>query len=305
MPGSNPLFEARIRWLAARPMLVGRSYLLVCSDQRTAATVRRLKSVTDDRGLTSAGQQLRSGQTGTVEIALREQLRFPAGTGAPADIRFHLADLVSGQQLATGALLFGLRRGDDVQWQPLEINKQARSAAKFQRPGVLWLTGLSGSGKSTIASQLEKMLFASGKHSYLLDGDNIRQGLNRDLGFSDADRVENIRRIAELARLMVDAGLIVITSFISPFRSERAMARSLFAAGEFIEIFIDTPLDECERRDPKGLYVKARRGEIRNFTGLDSPYEAPHSPELIIDTLGSTADTAAARILEFLMRGQA
>ena len=186
---------------------------------------------------------------------------------------------------------FPLRRAANIHWQSLEVHKEARAAQKLQRPRCVWLTGLSGSGKSTIANLLEKRLHNEGRHTYLLDGDNVRHGLSRDLGFTEADRVENIRRVAEVAKLMVDAGLIVIVSFISPYRAERALARALFEADEFLEIFVDTSLAECERRDPKGLYAKARRGELKNFTGIDSVYEAPESPELVLDTVerGPTA----------------
>jgi bifunctional enzyme CysN/CysC len=181
---------------------------------------------------------------------------------------------------------FALRRASNIHWQALELNKATRAAQKHQTPRCIWFTGLSGSGKSTIANLLEKRLHAEGRHTYLLDGDNVRHGLNRDLGFTEADRVENIRRVAEVAKLMVDAGLIVLVSFISPFRSERRMARELFAEGEFVEVFVDTPIDECERRDVKGLYAKARRGELKNFTGIDSPYEAPEAPEVRLLTSG-------------------
>jgi len=187
-----------------------------------------------------------------------------------------------------------------VRWQALDVDKQTRASIKAQTPKIIWLTGLSGSGKSTIANLIEKKLIAKTRHSYLLDGDNVRQGLNRDLGFTDADRVENIRRVAETAKLMLDAGLIVITSFISPFKADRDMARTLFDSSEFIEVFVDASLEVCEQRDPKGLYKKARNGEIINFTGLDSPYEAPENPELIIDTVELTVEQAADQIIAFL-----
>jgi bifunctional enzyme CysN/CysC len=187
-----------------------------------------------------------------------------------------------------------------VHWQALDVDKTLRARQKGQKACVLWLTGLSGAGKSTIANLIEKQLAANGRHTYLLDGDNVRHGLNKDLGFTAQDRVENIRRVAEVSKLMVDAGLIVLVSFISPFRSERRMARELFAAGEFLEVFVDTPLAEAERRDVKGLYKKARRGELRNFTGIDSPYEAPEHPEIHIDTAALSAEQAAARIIAHL-----
>jgi len=197
-------------------------------------------------------------------------------------------------------LHFALRRAHNIHLQPVDIDKQARASLKGQRPAVVWMTGLSGSGKSTIANLVEKKLHAMGRHSYLLDGDNVRHGLNRDLGFTDADRVENVRRVAEVSRLMVDAGLIVITAFISPFSAERAMARGLVAADEFVEVYVDTPLEVVEARDVKGLYKKARRGELRNFTGIDSPYEVPEAPELRVNTVSCTAEEAAERVIACL-----
>jgi bifunctional enzyme CysN/CysC len=197
-------------------------------------------------------------------------------------------------------LHFALRRSQNVHWQALDVDKAARASQKGQRGRVVWLTGLSGSGKSTIANLVEKKLYANGRHTYLLDGDNVRHGLNKDLGFTDEDRVENIRRVAEVAKLMVDAGLIVLVSFISPFRAERAMARGLMAPGDFVEVFVDTPLAEAEKRDVKGLYKKARAGELKNFTGIDSPYEAPEDPEIRVDTTTMTATEAAERITAWL-----
>ena len=192
----------------------------------------------------------------------------------------------------------GSPKPENVPWQPVDLHKAERAAALGQRPCCIWFTGMPASGKSTIANLLEKRLHAQGRHTYLLDGDNIRHGLSRDLGFTDADRVENIRRVAEVARLMVDAGLIVLVSFISPFRAERRMARSLFEAGEFIEVFVDAPLEVCERRDPKGLYAKARRGELRNFTGIDSPYDPPDSPEVHVRAGDMDAAACAQRIID-------
>lgn len=196
---------------------------------------------------------------------------------------------------------FALRRGANIGWQKMKVDKAERAQVNEQEPCVLWMTGLSGAGKSTIANLLEQKLQAMGKHTYLLDGDNVRHGLNKDLGFTDRDRVENIRRVAEVAKLMVDAGLIVIVSFISPFRSERTMARALLQEGEFVEIFVETPLEICEARDPKGLYAKARSGKLANFTGIDSPYEPPQSPELRIDTTELSADDAADAVVQVLL----
>ncbi len=211
---------------------------------------------------------------------------------------FILIDKISNATVAAGMLHFSLRRAQNVHWQAQDIGRDAHAAQKGQRPALLWFTGLSGSGKSTIANIVEKKLHALGRHSFLLDGDNVRHGLNRDLGFTEADRIENIRRVGEVAKLMTDAGLIVITAFISPFRAEREMVRAMLPAGEFIEIFIDTPLADAEARDVKGLYRKARAGELKNFTGIDSPYEAPQSPEVRIDTRTMTPEAAADLIVE-------
>jgi bifunctional enzyme CysN/CysC len=215
---------------------------------------------------------------------------------------FILVDGLTNNTVGAGLLHFALRRSQTVHWQALDINKSARADLKGQRPCVVWLTGLSGAGKSTIANVVEKRLHALGRHTYLLDGDNVRHGLNKDLGFTEADRVENIRRVAEVARLMVDAGLIVLVAFISPFRAERRMARELVQPGEFFEVFVDTPLAVSETRDPKGLYKKARRGELENFTGIDSPYEEPEGPEVRIDTTRLSAEQAAERIIQQLRR---
>ncbi|WP_204795494.1 adenylyl-sulfate kinase [Oceanisphaera litoralis] len=197
-------------------------------------------------------------------------------------------------------LHFALRRSQNIHYQHVDVNKDARAQAKGQQPSVLWFTGLSGAGKSTIANLVEKKLHAQGRHTYLLDGDNVRHGLNKDLGFTDADRVENIRRVAEVSKLMVDAGLIVLTAFISPFRAERRMARESLAEGEFIEVFVDTPLNVAEERDVKGLYKKARRGELKNFTGIDSAYEQPESPEIRLDTTQLSAEQAADAVIDAL-----
>ena len=213
---------------------------------------------------------------------------------------FILIDRATNDTVGAGMLHFALRRAHNVQWQALDVNKAARSALKGQMPCVLWFTGLSGAGKSTIANLVDKKLHSLKRHTYLLDGDNVRHGMNKDLGFTAADRVENIRRIGEMARILVDAGLIVSTAFISPFRAERQMARALLGEGEFIEIFVDTPLAVAEQRDPKGLYKKARRGDLKNFTGIDSPYEAPELPDLRIDTTSLTPEDAADTVVAFL-----
>ena len=213
---------------------------------------------------------------------------------------FIMIDRLTNNTVGAGMLHFALRRAQNVHWQAIDVDRHAHAALKHQTPRIVWFTGLSGAGKSTVANLVEKRLHALGHHTYLLDGDNVRHGLNKDLGFSEADRVENIRRVAEVSRLMLDAGLIVLVSFISPFRSEREMARALVAEGEFIEVFVDTPLAVAEERDPKGLYRKARRGELKNFTGIDSPYEPPEQPEIRIDTTVDTAEQAAERIVAWL-----
>jgi bifunctional enzyme CysN/CysC len=215
---------------------------------------------------------------------------------------FILIDRLTQHTVGAGLLHFALRRSQNVHWQALDVNKRARASLSHQKPCILWFTGLSGAGKSTIANLVEKQLHADGRLTYLLDGDNVRHGLNKDLGFTDADRVENIRRVAEVARLMLDAGLIVLVSFISPFRSERRMARDLVEPGEFIEVFVDTPLQIAEARDAKGLYKKARRGELKNFTGIDSPYEVPENAEIHLDATQLTPEAAASRVTEYLRK---
>jgi bifunctional enzyme CysN/CysC len=215
---------------------------------------------------------------------------------------FILIDRYTNATIGAGMIDFALRRADNIHWQAVDIHKDSRAQLKGQKPFILWFTGLSGAGKSSIANLVEKKLHSLGRHTYLLDGDNVRHGLNRDLGFTDADRVENIRRVSETAKLMLDAGLIVLVSFISPFRSEREMARLMVEEGEFLEVFIDTPLEECERRDVKGLYKKARAGEIKNFTGIDSPYERPDDAELVIDGAKETAEESAIHIVHELER---
>jgi bifunctional enzyme CysN/CysC len=213
---------------------------------------------------------------------------------------FIIIDRFTNATVGMGLINFALRRASNIHWQALDVNKNSRAAKAGQKPSALWFTGLSGSGKSTIANLVEKKLHAHGHATYLLDGDNVRHGLNKDLGFTDADRVENIRRVAEVTKLMVDAGLIVLTSFISPFRSERLMARELLESGEFIEVFVSTPLAVAEQRDPKGLYAKARRGEIKNFTGIDSDYEQPEKAEIVVDTSVNSAEACADAIIEWL-----
>lgn len=292
-------FEATLQWQSPAELLPGRSYALEAPGGHSQATISRLKYRVQDE-LQIAAKTLANGQQGVANLALTTPIIYDAASVCPATAQFTLRDRDSGQTVATGSIRHGLRRASNVHWQALDVDQQSRAAIKQQVPQVIWLTGLSGSGKSTIANMVEKKLLARGRHSYLLDGDNVRHGLNKDLGFTDADRVENIRRVAETAKLMLDAGLIVITSFISPFRAERDMARTLFSSSEFVEVFIEASLDVCEQRDPKGLYRKARQGEIKNFTGLDSPYEPPEKPELVLDTVQLSVEQAADAIIEFI-----
>jgi bifunctional enzyme CysN/CysC len=247
-----------------------------------------------------AARRLELNAIGVCKLSLDRAVPFDAYADNRDTGGFILIDRMTHRTAGAGMLHFALRRAHNIHRQALDVDKAARAAIKGQKPCVVWLTGLSGSGKSTIANLVEGQLLAQGRHSYLLDGDNVRHGLNRDLGFTPEDRVENIRRIAEVARLMVDAGLIVLTAFISPYRAEREMARALLGEGEFIEVFVDTPLALAEQRDPKGLYAKARRGELKNFTGIDAPYEPPPHPELHIDTTTCTAEQAAQRVIELL-----
>jgi len=284
-------FSATIVWFDDSPLLPGRSYILRTATDQVSATVSDLKHRVNVNDLgDEPTKTLAMNEVGAVDIATQAPIAFDAFADNRATGAFILIDRMTNATAAAGMISHPLRRAENIHWQSLDVDKKARAEAKHQRPAVFWLTGLSGSGKSTIANLLEKKLHAEGRHTYILDGDNVRHGLNRDLGFTDADRVENIRRVAEVARLMADAGLIVIVSFISPFRAERQMARERMAAGEFVEVFVDTPFEECAARDPKGLYARAMRGEIRNFTGIDSPYEPPESPEIHLRTLGRSPE---------------
>jgi bifunctional enzyme CysN/CysC len=284
-------------------MLPGRRYLLKCGTRTLSATVSALQYRINVNTLEhQSAQQLELNEIGAVVLSLDQPLAFDPYTRNRDTGGFILIDRISNQTMAAGLLQTALHHDADLHWQTLDVDRKARAAQKHQKPCVLWFTGISGAGKSTIANLVEKKLFGAGCHTYLLDGDNVRHGLNSDLGYTDADRVENIRRVAEVAKLMFDAGLIVMVSFISPFRAERQLARSLFAPGEFLEIFVDTALEEAERRDPKGLYRKARAGQLRNFTGIDSPYEAPEDPELRIDTSEAGAEQAAEAIILHMRR---
>ncbi len=296
-------FEATLVWMANEPMYPGRPYLLKAGARTVNATITEPKYRVNVNTLEHlAAKQLDLNEIGVVNLSLDQPLPFDAYRDNRDTGGFILIDRLSNATVGAGMLHFALRRSHNIHLQHVEIDKAVRAAALGQRPCVIWFTGLSGAGKSTIANLVETRLHAMGRHTYLLDGDNVRHGLNRDLGFTEADRVENIRRVAEVAAMMVDAGLIVITAFISPFRAERAMARSRVGADEFIEVHVDTPLQVAEERDAKGLYKKARRGELKHFTGIDSPYEAPEQPELRIDTTRTSAAEAAERVIQALQQ---
>jgi bifunctional enzyme CysN/CysC len=291
-------FECTLVWMSEEPMFPGRGYLLKLGTRTTNATITEPKYKLNVNTMEHlAAKTLDLNEIGVCNIALDRVVPFDPYARNRDGGGFILIDRMTNHTVGAGMLHFALRRAHNIHLQPTDIDKAARAKGLRQRPVVLWFTGLSGAGKSTIANLVEKKLHAQGRHCYLLDGDNVRHGLNRDLGFTEADRVENIRRIAEVAALMVDAGLIVLTAFISPFRAERAMARALVAEGEFIEIHVDTPLEVAEQRDVKGLYAKARRGELTNFTGIDSPYEPPEHAELTVDTVRSSVEQAADLVI--------
>ena len=304
--GANPAevadqFESTIVWMAEDKMIPGRPYWLKLGTRTVAATITDIKYRININSLERlASRELDLNEIAVCNIALDAPIAFDPYEEIPALGGFILIDRIRNTTIGAGMLHFALRRAHNIHWQSLDVTRESRAEAKGQKPAVLWFTGLSGAGKSTIANLVEKRLLAEGKHTYLLDGDNVRHGLNRDLGFTEGDRVENIRRVGEVAKLMADAGLIVLVSFISPFRSERDMARALMVAGEFFEIHVATPLAVAEARDVKGLYAKARAGKLKNFTGIDSPYEAPLAPEIIIDTTVLRPEEAADRIVEAL-----
>jgi len=297
-------FEATLVWMSDEPLVPGRSYWLKLGTQNVSAQIQTPKYQVNVNTMEHlAAKTLDLNAIGVVTVTTDKPLVFEAYAASHDLGGFILIDKFSNGTVAAGMLHFALRRSQNVHWQALDITREAHAAQKQQQPRVLWFTGLSGAGKSTIANLVEKKLHALGRHTFLLDGDNVRHGLNKDLGFTETDRIENIRRVGEVAKLMTDAGLIVLTAFISPFRAEREMVRAMLPAGEFVEIFIDTALAEAERRDVKGLYKKARAGELKNFTGIDSPYEPPEQPEIRIDTSSVTPEDAAEEIVRALLPG--
>jgi len=294
-------FEATIVWMHDEPLLPGRPYLFKLGTRTVTATITDIKYQVNVNTLEhTAVKKLELNGIGVCNVSLDRPVAFDPYTENQDTGGFILIDRMTNNTVGAGMIHFSLRRSQNIHMQHVDVNKAARAVQKNQKPTVLWFTGLSGAGKSTIANQVETRLHAMGHHTYLLDGDNVRHGLNRDLGFTDADRVENIRRVAEVAKLMVDSGLIVLTAFISPFRSERSMARGMLEEGEFIEVFVDTPLNVAEDRDPKGLYKKARRGELKNFTGIDSAYEPPETAEVVLDTTRLSSENAAEQVIDIL-----
>jgi bifunctional enzyme CysN/CysC len=304
-PGARPevadQVAAHVLWMAEDEMLPHRQYLVKIGTETVAGQVTALKHKVDVNTLEHVpARTLSLNEIGYCNLSLSAPVAFDPYRENRDTGSFIVIDRMSNRTVGAGMIEFGLRRATNVRWQALDVDAAARAGAKGQKPCVLWFTGLSASGKSTIANLVEKRLFGEGRHTYLLDGDNVRHGLNRDLGFTDVDRVENIRRVAEVAKLMADAGLIAIVSFISPFRAERRMARDLLKREGFVEIFVDTPVDLCIARDPKGLYKRAMAGQIKNFTGIDSAYEPPENPELVLETERSSAEELAERVIAYL-----
>lgn len=295
-------FEATLVWMAESEMLPGRPYLLKIGTQTVSATITEPKYEVNVNTMEHlASKTLGLNAIGVVNISTDRPVPFEAYADNPDGGGFILIDRMTNSTIAAGMLHFALRRSQNIHWQATDVNRDAHAAQKNQRAKVVWFTGLSGSGKSTIANIVERKLHAMGKHTFLLDGDNVRHGLNRDLGFTDADRVENVRRVGEVAKLMTDAGLIVLTAFISPFRAERRMVREMMASGEFLEVYVDTPLEVAEQRDVKGLYKKARSGQLKNFTGIDSPYEPPEQAELTVNTVALSAEDAADQVIQAIL----
>jgi bifunctional enzyme CysN/CysC len=304
-PGELPhvadQFAAHLVWMSDEQLLPGRAYLMKIGARTLPASVTAIKyRLAVDSLEHQAARTLEMNEIGVCNLATASPIAFDDFADNRATGGFILIDRYTNATIAAGMVDFALRRGENIHPQHLSVSKRTRAALKGQRPAILWFTGLSGAGKSTIANRVEERLAALGRHSYLLDGDNLRSGLNRDLGFSDADRVENIRRIGEVAKLFVESGTLVLCAFISPFRNERAEIRNLVAPGEFLEVFVDTPLDVCEARDPKGLYAKSRAGDLPNFTGVDSPYERPENPELVLHAADASADELADRVIAYL-----
>ena len=300
--GESDQFQSRILWMSADAMIPGRQYIFKSNTQSATLTLGKLKHRIEVNTLDHLpAKTLELNEIGVCNISLDKRIAYDSYDNNQTLGGFIVIDRLSNNTVGMGFIDFALRRSENIHWQKMDVSKESRAEQKSQTPKIIWFTGLSGSGKSSIANILEKKLQALGKHTITLDGDNMRHGLNRDLGFTAADRVENIRRVGEVAKLMVNSGLICITSFISPFDSERKMARSLVSENEFIEVFIDTPLSVCEERDVKGLYAKARSGQIPNFTGISSPYEPPQKPEIRIDTTKLSAEAAANQIIEFIL----
>ncbi len=294
-------FESTLVWMDEEPLLPGREYALKCGTATAVATVTDIKyEINVDTLEHNASKKLELNDIGLCNINLDRQIAFDDYNDNKTTGSYILIDRLTNSTVAAGTLNFALRRSQNIHMQAVDVDKTVRSDLKAQKSCVVWFTGLSGSGKSTIANIVEKKLAEQGKHTYLLDGDNVRHGLNKDLGFTDEDRVENIRRIGEVSRLMVDSGLIVLTAFISPFIAERKMARDLLEDGEFLEVYVETPLAVAEQRDPKGLYKKARRGDLKNFTGIDSPYERPESPEILVDTSSMSAEQCAEKVISIM-----
>jgi bifunctional enzyme CysN/CysC len=294
-------FKARVIWMGDAPLYAGRRYTFTGPVYATVQVTRIKHKIDPETNSHLATRSILNGEAGEVDLEISEAIPFDPIREHPEKAAFTLVDPLTGTTVCRGTLLYELRRSSNVQWQTEKIGRTERAALKGHKPAVIWLTGLSASGKSTIANALESRLHGLRCHSILLDGDNIRHGLNRDLGFTEADRVENIRRIGEVAKLMTDAGLLVITAFISPFQSDRETARRLVPPGEFIEVYVDTPIEECERRDPKGLYARARSGQIPNFTGINSPYEPPANAEVVLATLHSSPADCVDILVRFLI----
>ena len=301
-PEVSDQFQAHLIWMSEDELIPGRPYLIKVGSRTVSASITDIRHKVDVNSFQQlAAKTLKLNEVAVVNLATQDAVAFDPYTDNHETGAVIVIDRVSNLTLGAGMIDHGLRRATNVHWQALDVSKATRAAAKGQKPAVLWFTGLSGSGKSTIANLVEKKLLSLGHHTYLLDGDNVRHGLNKDLGFTTGDRVENIRRVAEVSKLMIDAGLITLVSFISPFRAERQLARDLLGDGEFIEIYVSTPLEVAEQRDVKGLYAKARAGEIKNFTGIDSPYEAPENPSITVDMTTSSAEDAAQQIVSYML----